>query len=234
MRSWRSSALSALALLALAAPASAADSAARRFARATAQASRALSLAAPDAQRAADARRQAGAACLDTWRAAPPERRDDLFELYFLDVSGGLWSRDGTILTRWATALSRIPGVSASTPLRRARAAVRTEMSLARAAYDHPADACTVAKRWQDAGWTEDSIPAEVLKARAFLVRSTNTRVPDTRPAQRLLRRHGGHDGARAAALLARGPGEPTARVIRGCDEVLLALEPAQAPPNCS
>src|SRR4051812_32819371 len=110
MRSWRSSAASAVALLAFAAPAHAAELPARGFARATAQASRALAAVAPAAQQAADARRQAGAACLDVWRAAPDERREELFLLYFLDVSGGLWSRDGAIFERWRDRLYRVRG----------------------------------------------------------------------------------------------------------------------------
>src|SRR5205085_3327057 len=133
MRSSASFALSALAVLALAAPASAADSPTRRFARVTAQASRALAAAAPAAQRAADARRQAGAACVDTWRNAPQERHDDLFGLYFLDVSGALWTPDGPIFTRWVNDLFRLRGLP--TTLRRARAAMRADLRLARQGY---------------------------------------------------------------------------------------------------
>src|SRR2546423_693671 len=183
MRFSRSSALSALALLVCAAPASAADSPARRFARVTAAASRALSAAAPDAQHAADARRDAGAACLDTWRAAPQERHDDLFGLYFLDVSGALWTQDGPIFARWVNGLARIPRLSA--PLRRERAAVRADMKLARAGYDHPADACAVAQRWRDAGWTQESMPPEIVRIEEYAVRATNAPQPDTSAARR-------------------------------------------------
>ena len=135
-------------------------------------------------------------------------------------------------LNAWVNGLARIPRLSA--PLRRERAAVRADMKLARAGYDHPADACGVAQRWRDAGWTQESMPPEIVRIEEYAVRATNAPQPDTSAARRLLTHHGGRDGKRAAALVARGTDEPDVRVIRGCDQVLLALEPDQAPSDCS
>jgi len=209
--------------------------ASRAFATLTANAQHELRQAAPRAERAGQGARDAGARCLDTWRAVPTRRQLEVFDFYFLSVAAGYFEVDGPIYGRWVRRLDRSSTIGRVTVLRRGRRDLRKSLRLSRAAARTAGDACATVRRWQAGGFREATRPPELDTVRRIGKDFERVGFADLTAAAKLVQRHGGSRGGRAAELIADGIDEPDDRVLERCDPVLAVLDPdpARAAPAC-
>ncbi len=196
---------------------------ARAFAKATLAFDLARGNAIGRAERRGDTRRRDALGCLDTLRAAPAERREELFGLYVAWVSAGYFAEDEPIFTRWVRSLKR---VSTSDPaLRRARISLGRQLQVARRIYGQGRRFCSPVVAWAQAGWSDAAAPAPVRRLRELKARAGSARpTAGVNAAARVLRSRGGQGGKLAASVLREGIDEPDERVIQGDDPIVALL----------
>lgn len=195
------------------------------FARISADTARDLQAGAPRAELTGQTRRVLASGCLDVWRGAPLVRREDLGDIYFEAIGGGLWTVDGPIFARWVRRLEASSAIAAVPLLARAVRALRRDLAgtdpLWRG-FPHP---CATVTAWRDAGWAAAATPAELVRSRRFLAApEPERRFPGPVEGASMVLEHELSSRAGAAvALLERRFDEPDERVLydtRGCDPV--------------
>jgi hypothetical protein len=166
--------LAVLTLSAVTAAHAVASTRADRVAASDAVARRTLSLhrqiQAADARAvdAREARRTAAQGCLAVWQSAPAARREDLQDIYFWYLSGGLWSVDAPLYGSWISDLRRSKRVDRAPVLARAADTLRNEYADAAFIYHAFPDACATVTAWRDAGWSDAASPIASLKPPAL------------------------------------------------------------------
>ena len=192
MRSWVSFAASTAAVLALgAAPAAAAP--VDDFADATGVLTAALRRAQPRVDAAAQARTDAALSCLDVLRVTPEPNRESLSVAYVLDLGVGAATVARPLLGRFLGRLERLR-LRREPALMAARRTLRGQLALVDTLGLTLDDTCTVARRWQDAGWRTP--PRSIRLQRRFL-RIVDSYSQETDDAERRLRRAGHPRAAR-------------------------------------
>lgn len=193
---------------------------ARAFTRATLAFDLARGKAVGRAERRGDARRRNAMACLETLRAAPAERREELFLLYFTWVAAGYFTEDEPIFARWVRALKR---VSTTDPaLRQARISLGRSLVAARAFYGQGRRFCTPVEEWARAGWAPAARPRPLRRLRVLDRKPVPKRgISD---AARQLRSQGGQGGQLAASVLREGIDEPDELVVQRDDPIVMLL----------
>jgi len=175
------------------------------------------------AERRGDARRRNATACLETLRAAPAERREELFALYVAWVSAGYFAEDEPIFERWVRALKRVSTADAA--LRRARTSLGRQLELARRSYGQGRRFCSPVEAWAQAGWSPEARPTPVRRLQELAAGASRSRLRSgLRDAAEVLRARGGTGGKLAAAALREGIDEPDERVISGDDAIVALL----------
>jgi hypothetical protein len=129
---------------------------------------RAIDAADARAIAAREARRTAAQPCLAVWQSAPATRREDLQDIYFWHLSGGLWSVDAPLYGSWISDLRRSKRVDRAPVLARAADALRDDYRVAEFIYRAFPDACATVTAWRDAGWSAAASPVAALKPPAF------------------------------------------------------------------
>lgn len=206
---------------------SAAAAAGRADARAYTKATLAFDLsrgnAVGRAERRGDVRRRNATACLETLRAAPADRREELFALYDAWVSAGYFAEDEPIFNRWVRALKRISTSDAA--LRRARTSLGRQLEFARRSYGQGRRFCSPVEAWAQAAWSAEATPTPVRRLQELSGGKNSSRLRSgVRAAAEVLRSRGGEGGKLAAAALREGIDEPDERVISGDDPIVALL----------
>lgn len=177
------------------------------------------------AERRGDIRRRNATQCLETLRAAPSRRRDELYVLYLTWVSAGYFAEDQPIFDRWVRALRRIP--TDDPALQRARTTLERQLSTARAIFGQGRRFCSPVEAWAQAGWKERATPPAVQRLESLLKGMGIDRLRSgVNPAARVLGRLGGEGGALAADVLRSGIDEPDSIVVKRDDQIIALLEP--------
>lgn len=196
---------------------------ARAFTQATLAFDLARGKAVGRAERRGDERRRTATACLETLRAAPASRHEELFSLYFAWVSAGYFAEDEPIFSRWVDRLKR--GAASDADLRRARASLSRQLEYARRTYGQGRRFCSVVEAWAQASWAAAARPAPVRRLRELAAAADSPRlVAGIRAAAGVLRSRGGEGGKLAASVLREGIDEPEESVIKSGDPIVALL----------